>query len=88
MNSARQAGHVDRVLDALARAGCAPRRAGAGWRARCPAHDDRNPSLTLREGRDGRVLLRCWSGCKTRRVLEALGLDWRELFCSPRGGRP
>ena len=56
---------------ALARALCA-RRLGSGWMARCPAHDDREPSLSVREGEDGRVLVRCHAGCDQRRVIEAL----------------
>ena len=57
------------------------RRCGAGWIACCPAHDDRTPSLSIRAGRDGRVLLRCWAGCDTAAVLAAAGLAWRDV-CS------
>ena len=35
---------------------------GHGWQARCPAHDDRNPSLNIAEGDDGRALLKCHAG--------------------------
>lgn len=55
------------------------RRGGDGWLARCPAHEDRTPSLAVSDGRDGRVLIRCWAGCATRDVLAALGLTWREV---------
>ncbi len=58
---------------------------GRGYLARCPAHDDRHPSLSIGEGDDGRVLLRCWAGCETKAVLEALGLSWSDLF--PTGSR-
>lgn len=74
---------VARVIDALERAGCAPHRSAAGWQSRCPAHDDRRPSLSLSAGHDGRALLKCWSGCETARVLEALGLSWQDLFSRP-----
>jgi hypothetical protein len=40
--------------------------------ARCPAHDDRHPSLSLRDGRDGRLLVKCHAGCDWRAVLDAL----------------
>jgi hypothetical protein len=56
------------------------RRAGAGWVAHCPAHDDRTPSLSVRDSTDGKVLLRCHAGCEQERVIAALrthGL-WRE----------
>ena len=55
------------------------RRCGAGWIACCPAHDDRSPSLSIRAGRDGRILLRCWAGCETAAVLAAAGLAWRDV---------
>ena len=35
------------------------KQAGKGWSARCPAHDDRRPSLSVSEGDDGRALVRC-----------------------------
>ena len=54
---------------AKALGGC---RAGAGWVAHCPAHDDRTPSLSVRDFTDGKVLLRCHAGCEQGRVIAAL----------------
>jgi putative DNA primase/helicase len=48
--------------------------------ARCPAHEDRNPSLSVREGDDGRVLLKCFAGCDTTAIVRALGLPMSALF--------
>jgi hypothetical protein len=48
------------------------------WMARCPAHDDRNPSLSV-SVKDGRVLIYCFAGCGPEAVLEAVGLTWRDL---------
>jgi hypothetical protein len=48
--------------------------------ARCPAHDDRTPSLSVTEGGDGRVLLKCQAGCDTKDVLAARGLTMADLF--------
>jgi hypothetical protein len=48
----------------------------SGGMCRCPAHDDRSPSLSVRPG-DRRLLFHCFAGCETVRVirsLEALGL--------------
>jgi len=50
------------------------------WIARCPAHEDRSPSLSIRELDDGRVLLHCFGGCGALDVLDALGLQWCALF--------
>jgi putative DNA primase/helicase len=47
------------------------RRSGSCWMAKCPAHDDHNPSLSIREV-DGKVLLYCHAGCGQRDVIEAL----------------
>lgn len=53
---------------------------GKGWIARCPAHPDRNPSLKIDEGRDGRVLLKCHTGCDPRAIVTALGLTLSDLY--------
>src|SRR5262249_9150762 len=53
------------------------RRSGSGWSAKCPAHDDANPSLSIKEGKDGKVLLNCFAGCSTESVVAALGLTIR-----------
>jgi hypothetical protein len=50
------------------------------WVARCPAHQDRSPSLSVRELDDGRVLIHCFAGCGAIGVLDALGLEWGALF--------
>lgn len=57
------------------------RETGPGrWVARCPAHEDRAPSLSIRELPDGRVLLHDFAGCDTGSVLEAVGLSLSDLF--------
>jgi hypothetical protein len=40
--------------------------------APCPAHEDREPSLAIREGDDGKILVRCHAGCNQDRVIAAL----------------
>jgi hypothetical protein len=50
------------------------------WTARCPAHDDRGPSLAIREMEDGRVLLKCFAGCEAHEVVQALGMELSDLF--------
>jgi hypothetical protein len=80
---------IDRVLTKLPDA----KRSGNGWTARCPAHEDRHPSLSVGVGREGRVLLRCHAGCPLEAVLAALGLSARDLFlpnhdaCNPANDR-
>jgi hypothetical protein len=52
----------------------------SGWSARCPAHEDRQASLSIAEGDDGRVLLKCHAGCDHKKIVAALGLEERDLF--------
>jgi hypothetical protein len=60
--------NLDGVLARLS----AIRRSGHGWVARCPAHDDQEPSLSIGRGVDGRALLHCFAGCTFREVRRAL----------------
>jgi putative DNA primase/helicase len=48
------------------------KRTGGGWIARCPAHDDRTPSLSIRASDEGHVLVRCHAGCDQTAVINAL----------------
>jgi hypothetical protein len=50
------------------------------WIARCPAHDDRRPSLSIGETDDGRLLVHCFAGCSVQEVAGAVGLDLAYLF--------
>jgi len=56
------------------------RRTSNGWEARCPAHEDRNASLGIAEGKDGRVLLNCHAGCTFPAIVAALGVKPADLF--------
>lgn len=57
--------------ESLARA-LGGRRSGRTWFACCPAHEDREPSLAIRDSDDGRVLVHCHAGCDQRDVIDAL----------------
>ncbi|MCC7269397.1 MAG: hypothetical protein IT468_01615 [Rhodocyclaceae bacterium] len=57
------------------------KRTGAGrWIARCPAHEDRRASLSIRELEDGRILVHDFAGCSVEEVVAAVGLDMAALF--------
>ena len=56
------------------------RKVSKGWTACCPAHDDKNPSLSVSLGDAGRILLYCHAGCTTEAVVAALGLPMRDLM--------
>ena len=71
---------TERILSALADRNCDPKRNGTGWSARCPAHEDRRPSLSVTEGDDGRALVRCHAGCTVDAICEAIGLRLADLM--------
>lgn len=73
---------VDRVLDALAARNLNYGRVApeGRWKAQCPLQTDRTPSLSIREGDEGRVLIHCFHGCSTFDILSQLGLQWQDLF--------
>jgi hypothetical protein len=49
------------------------------WTALCPAHEDRSPSLSIRDTGD-KILIHCHAGCATDDVLAAVGLTFRDLY--------
>jgi len=57
--------------EGIARA-LAGRKAGGGWMARCPAHEDRQPSLSICDSDDGKVLVCCHAGCAQQCVIATL----------------
>ncbi len=67
---------VERMLGMLAKV----RGRNGSWTACCPAHNDKGPSLAIREADDGRILIHCFAGCETLSVVQALGMDMTDLF--------
>lgn len=68
---------VDAFLEKLSKV----KRTGSGsWLACCPAHEDRSPSLSVGEGSDGRVLIRCFAGCEPSDIVGAVGVSIADLF--------
>ena len=59
------------------------KRTGTGrWMACCPAHEDRTPSLSIKQV-DDRILLHCFGGCAANDVLAAVGFSMTDLFSEP-----
>ena len=68
--------NLDKLLSCLDKV----KRIGDGkYKAICPAHDDRSPSLAIKSDGD-RLLLHCLAGCETIDVLSAIGLDFSDLM--------
>lgn len=70
MSADRLLSHLDRVKQTKP----------GQWIARCPAHDDKGPSLSVRETDEGKVLLFCFAGCTAHQVVSAVGLELDDLF--------
>ena len=68
---------ADKLLERLDRV---KRVAPGKWMAKCPSHDDRNPSLGISEGDGGKIICHCFAGCATEDVLSALGMSFADLF--------
>jgi hypothetical protein len=78
---------VDVVVEALEARDLHVRSAGPDrYMARCPAHTDRDPSLSIRDAGD-RVLVHCFGGCEPDAIAAALGLTTADLF-APRVDLP
>ncbi|MFF4408100.1 phage/plasmid primase, P4 family [Streptomyces sp. NPDC001404] len=66
--------------DVLSRFGDVAEHADGGYVARCPAHDDTDPSLRIWRGEDHTVRVHCRAGCASDDVVRAVSLTWRDLF--------
>jgi hypothetical protein len=53
------------------------------WLACCSSHDDRSPSLSIKLGNNGGILLYCFAGCSVDAILAAIGLTMADLFPDP-----
>jgi 5S rRNA maturation endonuclease (ribonuclease M5) len=56
------------------------KKVGPGWMAKCPAHADRSPSLSISRGGAGRTLLKCHAGCAPEKIVATVGLKMSDLF--------
>jgi hypothetical protein len=65
------------------------KRNGKGWAARCPAHEDKRPSLSITEGDNGGALVHCHAGCPPEEIVAALGVTLADLMpATPTTARP
>jgi hypothetical protein len=53
---------------------------GSHWTARCPAHADKSPSLSVTQTHDGMWLIHCFAGCSPLDIIAAIGLRFEDLF--------
>ena len=65
------------------------RSVGGGWMARCSAHDGQEPSLSIRQAHDGKILVRCHAGCNQAQLIavpRSRGL-WQDSHRQPQTDR-
>jgi hypothetical protein len=67
---------IDEFLDRLE----GVRRSGEDHVALCPAHKDNSPSLSIKATSDGKILVKCFAGCETHSIVQAMGLEKKDLF--------
>ena len=58
------------------------------YKAICPAHSDKTPSLSVSVGNDGEILLKCFAGCSVENIVAALGLEMKDLFAEDKANFP
>ena len=73
--------HINECLSRIeVKTGHSPKRTGDGYLARCPAHDDQNPSLSIKESSYGTILLHCHAGCSPKDVRASIDCTLSDLF--------
>ena len=83
MNLSQFIAHIESVTHT------APKKSGDRYICRCPAHDDQNASLSIGEGTDGKILIKCHANCSVESVVSALGLSVADLFADKKQiGKP
>jgi len=70
------------AADFIARLDKAKRTGDSSWQAKCPAHNDTNASLSVKEDR-GKILVKCFAGCLTDEICRAVGVEVKDLFAEP-----
>jgi len=58
------------------------RSVGNSYKALCPSHSDKSPSLSIKAGDKG-IVINCFFGCRPQEVVSAMGLKMSDLFYKP-----
>jgi hypothetical protein len=57
-----------------------PKRRGSEFFLRCPAHEDKNPSLSTKKADDAKILVYCFAGCSVKAICDSIGISSASLF--------
>jgi len=55
------------------------------YKARCPHHEDKSPSLSIKELPDDRILINCFAGCSPLEILNSIGMSFEDLYPARQG---
>jgi 5S rRNA maturation endonuclease (ribonuclease M5) len=77
---------TDPVADLLSRLENVKPAGTNKWMGKCPSHEDGKASLSVAQGRDGRVLVKCFAGCPVERIVAAVGMKLGDLFADRTSG--
>ena len=64
------------------------RPSGKGYVSKCPAHDDRHQSLSIAEGDNRGIVVKCFAGCTAEQIASAVGLRLSDLMPETRERKP
>lgn len=56
------------------------KKKGTGYHVCCPVHDDKEQSLSIDHGKNGGIVLKCFAGCDTKAILDAVDCDWSDIL--------
>jgi hypothetical protein len=74
-------GKLEQIVTLIAnKTNCQPRVNGQNYILRCPAHEDKKPSLSVSAGNNGKVLFKCFSGCTAEAICQSIGIHVKNLF--------
>ena len=68
------------ILQIESKTGKVAKKSGSGYSCCCPAHDDTNPSLSISEAEDSKILIKCFTGCTPEEICASLGISIADLF--------
>lgn len=75
--------YMENLLEILSqKTGFSPIKQEKNYSTKCPAHEDNNPSLSVSQGNDGKLLMKCFTGCSIDDICNSLSIEKRQLFPS------
>ena len=73
--------YMENLLEILSqKTGFLPIKRGKNYLAKCPAHEDNNPSLSVSHGNNGKLLLKCFTGCSIDNICRSLNIEKKTAF--------